>query len=175
MNSADTSLKELNRWMLAHHMHGYWMQEGGGSGTQHKPYLWQWTDIYAWLLKAGELVPVGPSGMTEMRTIGLRNPEGRGVPRTISLSPQILIPGDRTRAHRNLNNETRFVIQAPPGAVFIAQGEAFPMEEGDLVVSLERVALRLAVHGLGEVPERELAEVAAGPPELLGGGVQGGW
>lgn len=135
MNSADTSLEELNRWMLAHHMHGYWMQEGGGSGTQHKPYLWKWADIYAGLLKAGELVPVGPSGMTEMRTIGLRNPEGRGVPRTISLSPQILMPGERTRAHRNLKNETRFVIQAPPGAVFIAQGEAFPMEEGDLVVS----------------------------------------
>ena len=135
MNSADTSLADLNRWMLAHHMHGYWMQEGGGSGTQLKPYLWKWADISSGLLKAGELVPVGPSGMTEMRTIGLRDPEGRSVPRTISLSPQILMPGERTRAHRNLKNETRFVIQASPGAIFVAQGEAFPMEEGDLVVS----------------------------------------
>lgn len=75
MNSADTSLKELNRWMLAHHMHGYWMHE---SGTQHKPYLWKWADIYAGLLKAGELVPVGPSGMTEMRTIGLGRTEVAG-------------------------------------------------------------------------------------------------
>jgi len=135
MKNTDTSLEELNRWMLAHHMHGYWMQEGGGAGSQIKPYLWKWTDIYSGLLKAGDLVPVGPSGMTEMRTIGLRDPEGRSVPRTISLSPQILMPGERTRAHRNLKNETRFVIQASPGAIFVAQGEAFPMEEGDLVVS----------------------------------------
>jgi 1-hydroxy-2-naphthoate dioxygenase len=135
MNSVDTSLEELNQWMLAHHMHGYWMQEGGGPGTQFKPYLWKWADIAAGLTKAGALVPVGPSGLTEMRTIGLRNPEQRGVPGSISLSPQILMPGERTRAHHNLKNETRFVIQAPPGAVFVADGEAFPMQAGDLVVS----------------------------------------
>jgi gentisate 1,2-dioxygenase len=135
MNRADTSLDELNQWMLAHHMHGYWMQAGGGAGTQPRPYLWKWADIAAGLAKAGDLVPVGPSGLTEMRTIGLKNPEQRGVPGTISLSPQILMPGERTRAHHNLKNETRFVIQAPPGAIFVADGEAFPMETGDLVVS----------------------------------------
>ena len=135
MNSTDTSLEGLNEWMLGHPLHGYWMQEGGGTGTQVKPYLWRWADIYAGLMKAGELVPVGPSGLTEMRTIGLRNPEARGAASSISLSPQILMPGERTRAHRNLKNETRFVIQAPRGAIFVAQGEAFPMQEGDLVVS----------------------------------------
>ena len=110
MNSADESLEELNQWMVAHHMHGYWMQEGGGAGSQIKPYLWKWADISAGLLKAGDLVPVGPSGLTEMRTIGLRNPSQRSIPTTISLSPQILMPGERTRAHRNLKNETRFEI-----------------------------------------------------------------
>lgn len=135
MSSAVASLEELNLWMQAHHMHGYWMQEGGGFGVQPGPHLWKWADIYPGLLKAGALVPVGPSGLTEMRTIGLNNPEQHGVPRTISLSPQILMPGERTRAHRNLKNETRFVIQAPPGAIFVVEGEAFPMEAGDLVVS----------------------------------------
>jgi 1-hydroxy-2-naphthoate dioxygenase len=135
MNRANTRLEELNQWMRAHQMHGYWMQEGGGTGTQVKPYLWKWADMYQGLVQAGTLVPVGPSGLTEMRTIGLVNPEQRGVPGSISLSPQILMPGERTRAHRNLKNETRFVIQAPPGAVFVADGEAFPMEAGDLVVS----------------------------------------
>jgi 1-hydroxy-2-naphthoate dioxygenase len=135
MSRADTSLDELNEWMVAHHMHGYWMQQGGGGGTQVAPFLWKWAEIAAGLGKAGELVPVGPSGLTEMRTVGLKNPGQRGVPGSISLSPQILMPGERTRAHHNLKNETRFVIQAPPGAIFVADGEAFPMEAGDLVVS----------------------------------------
>jgi gentisate 1,2-dioxygenase len=135
MSGADTSLEDLSQWMRAHHLHGYWMQDGGGPGPQRGPHLWKWADVHAGLVKAGGLVPVGPSGLTEMRTIGLRNPTDPGTARTISLSPQILMPGERTRAHRNLKNETRFVIQAPRGATFVADGEAFPMEEGDLVVS----------------------------------------
>jgi 1-hydroxy-2-naphthoate dioxygenase len=132
------SLEELNKWLLAHHLHGYWMRgEGGegGLGATFKPHLWKWADIYPGLCKAGELVPVGPQGMTEMRIVGLNNPRETGVARTISLGPQILMPGERTRAHRNLKNETRLVVKAPAGAVFIVENEAFPMEEGDLVIT----------------------------------------
>jgi len=135
VSKADTSLEELNRWMLVHHMQGFWTQEIGRTGPQIKPYLWKSADIQSGLLKAGDLVPLGPPGLTEMRTIGLRNPEQRGVPTTISLNPQILMPGERTRAHRGLKNEARFVIQASPGSICVSEGEAFPLQEGDLVVS----------------------------------------
>jgi len=135
MTSSETSLAELNQWMVEHHLHGFWTQGVGGPGAQRKANVWKWADVYAGLLKAGDLVPVGPSGLTEMRTIGLRDPEAPTMPKSISLAPQILMPGERTRAHRNLKNESRFVLQAPAGAVFIAQGEEFPMEPGDLVVS----------------------------------------
>ena len=134
MNPTDASLHELNRWMLAHHMRGYWMQEGGGPGVQSKPFIWKWADIYTGLLKAGELVPAGSPAIAEPRTLSLRNPGQGGVPSAVSLSPQILMPGEGTPARRALKNEARFVVQAPPGAVYVADGEPFPLEEGDLVV-----------------------------------------
>ena len=47
MNTADASLEDLNRWMLAHHMHGFWMQGGAAASSQIKPCLWKWADVYA--------------------------------------------------------------------------------------------------------------------------------
>jgi gentisate 1,2-dioxygenase len=69
----------------------------------------------------------------EMRTAGGRLPDGMKLP--ISMGAQILMPGERTRAHRNSKNETRLVVEAPAGAVFVCDGEAFPMERGDVVIS----------------------------------------
>lgn len=135
MSSADTSLEELNLWMQAHHMRGFWVQGGAGFGPPRTPHLWKWADFSAGVLKAGELVPAGQSGRSEARGIGLLNPNERGIPKVVSLSPQILRPGERTPAHRDLNNETCFVIQASPGATCVVEGEAFPMEVGDLIVS----------------------------------------
>src|SRR5206468_11492299 len=37
--------------------------------------------------------------------------------------------------HRNLRSETRLVCEAPPGAVFVCEYEAYPMERGDVVIS----------------------------------------
>src|SRR6266542_1143836 len=54
---------------------------------------------------------------------------------TLHFSVQTLLPGERTKAHRNLVGETRFVLQAPRGAVFVVDGEPFPMEEGDLITT----------------------------------------
>ena len=135
MTGTDASIEELNQWMLAHHMHGYWMQQGGASSSQRKPQHWKWANICGALMKAGDLVPMGPSGLTEVRTIDLRHPSERSAPRTISLSPQILLPGERGRAHHSVTNETRFVVQAPRGMTCVIEGEAFSMEPGDLVVS----------------------------------------
>ncbi len=91
---------------------------------------WRWEHIYAGLMQSGSLVSLGASGMTEMRVVA---PVGHRRP--ISLGAQILMPGERTRAHRNMKNETRLVHEAPSGAVFVCHGEVFPMERGDLIVS----------------------------------------
>lgn len=132
MTSAEERLEELNHWLRERGIGAYWMRGEEGEGLQQKnrPKLSKRADIYPAVLKAGELVPVGPQGLTEMRTVG-----GNLGTTTISLGYQILMPGERTRAHRNAKNETRFVLEAPPEAAFIVEGEAFPMEVGDLIVS----------------------------------------
>ena len=69
--------------------------------------------------------------MTGMRSVvGI---EARKFP--IWMNAQILMPGERTQAHRNLRSETRLVCQAPKDAVFVCEYEAYPMERGDVVIS----------------------------------------
>ena len=82
-------------------------------------------------MRSGEIVTVGPNGMTGMRSVvGI---EARRFP--IWMNAQILMPGERTQAHRNLRSETRLVCQAPKDAVFVCEYEAYPMERGDVVIS----------------------------------------
>jgi gentisate 1,2-dioxygenase len=82
-------------------------------------------------MRSGEIVTVGPTGMTGMRSVvGI---EARRFP--IWMNAQILMPGERTQAHRNLRSETRLVCQAPKNAIFVCEEEAYPMERGDVVVS----------------------------------------
>jgi gentisate 1,2-dioxygenase len=131
VSAAEDRLADLNDWLRERGMGAYWMRgEEGAGGPPKQPRLAKKADIYPALLKSGELIPVGPQGMTEMRIV--TSPLGTD---TVSLGHQILMPGERTRAHRNVKNETRFVLEAPPEFVFIVDGEAFPVEPGDLVVT----------------------------------------
>ncbi len=130
MTAPPANLQELDGWLAERGL----SRPADPPAAQSGACLWKWDDYYPGLLKAGELVPVGPQGLTEMRTVGFKNPLSPTMPRTISLGPQILMPGERTRAHSNIKNESRLVVKASPGAVFIMDDESFPMEEGDLVI-----------------------------------------
>lgn len=59
--------------------------------------------------------------------------EARGCP--VYMNTQVLMPGERTEAHRNLRSETRLVVEATPGAVFVCEFEAYPVDRGDIVIS----------------------------------------
>lgn len=127
-----SNLDELDNWLTERNLGGFWQRSGLGA-QEVKPQHWKWADIEQALASAAELVPMD---MVAMRTIQLRNPDlPIGVTQTLHFSIQCLMPGERTKAHRNLVGETRFVLQAPPGAVFVVDGEAFPMGEGDLVIT----------------------------------------
>jgi gentisate 1,2-dioxygenase len=124
-------LEELNRWLAERNMTGFWNAERGGEEV--KPCLWKWDDVYRGLTAAAELVPMDT---VAMRTVQLKNPGLRkGMSNTLHFSVQILMPGERTIAHRNLVGETRFVLEAPEGAVFTVDGEPFPMRAGDLITT----------------------------------------
>ncbi len=108
--------------------------QAGAPAQSYASGHWKWNNFHAALLEAGRLVQLGPfgiSGSAEMRTVSGAN--ARRHP--ITLGAQILKPGERTRAHRNMKNETRLVWQAPEGSRFVCDGEAFPMSRGDVIVS----------------------------------------
>jgi gentisate 1,2-dioxygenase len=125
-------LEDFNRWLAERNMGGMWNMNRG-SAEEVKPCLWKWDDIHTALTTAAELVPID---QVAMRTVQLKNPGLTGrMSNTLHFSVQCLMPGERTKAHRNLVSETRFVIQAPKGAEFIVDGESFPMESGDVVTT----------------------------------------
>lgn len=125
-------LEDFNRWLGERNMGGMWTMPRGG-GEEVKPCLWKWDDVHQALMTAADLVPMD---MVAMRTVQLKNPGmSRWLSNTLHFSVQCLMPGERTKAHRNLVSETRFVLQAPEEAEFIVDGESFPMQRGDLVTT----------------------------------------
>ena len=133
MSDVGTTHEDLEKFLAGHHLVGAGLRREGmaeprtGAVGAH----WRWEGIYKGLMRSGEIVTVGPGGMTGMRSVtGI---EARHFP--IWMNVQILMPGERTQGHRNMRNETRLVCQAPKEAAFVCEFEAFPMERGDVVIS----------------------------------------
>jgi gentisate 1,2-dioxygenase len=129
-----TKLEDLDSYLTDKHLIGFWAARNEARVQEEiKPYLWKWADIYPALLNAAELVPMES---VAMRTLQPRNPGLVGrMSNTLHFSIQVLMPGERTKAHRNLVSETRFVLQAPKGAHYVVDGEAYEMGVGDLIAT----------------------------------------
>lgn len=133
MSDVGTTHEDLERFLAEHHLVGAGLRREGVAPPRsgNTAAYWDWEGIYRGLMRSGEIVTVGPNGMTGMRSVtGI---EARSFP--IWMNAQILMPGERTQGHRNIRSETRLVCQAPKKAVFVCEFEAFPMERGDVVIS----------------------------------------
>ena len=133
MSDVGTTQEDLERFLAAHHLSGAGLRREGQASPRKGNIAahWTWEGIYRGLMQSGKIVTVGPNGMIGMRSVtGI---EARNFP--IWMNAQILMPGERTQAHRNIRSETRLVCEAPPGAVFVCEFESFPMERGDVVIS----------------------------------------
>ncbi len=133
MSDVGTTHEDLEQFLAGHHLTGAGLRREGmaeprtGATGAH----WRWEGIYKGLMRSGQIVTVGPGGMTGMRSV-------TGIEATrfpIWMNVQILMPGERTQGHRNMRNETRLVCQAPREAAFVCEFEAFPMERGDVIIS----------------------------------------
>jgi gentisate 1,2-dioxygenase len=134
MSDVGTTIEDLDRFLAEHHLIGktasYKRPEARkGNLAAH----WKWEGIYDGLMKSAKLVSVGPDGDVGMRSV--TGVEARAGGRPIWLNTQIVMPGERTKAHRTMRSETRLVLQGTPGAVFVCEFEAYPMERGDVIIS----------------------------------------
>jgi gentisate 1,2-dioxygenase len=133
MSEVGTTHEDLERFLARHHLVGAGLKREGVAPLRegNTAAYWSWEGIYKGLMQSGKIVTVGPGGMTGMRSVtGI---EARKFP--IWMNAQILMPGERTQAHRNTRSETRLVCEAPSEAFFVCEHEAFPMERGDVIIS----------------------------------------
>jgi gentisate 1,2-dioxygenase len=133
MSEVGTTHEDLERFLAGHHLVGAGLKRDGVAPLRqgNTSAYWRWEGIYKGLMQSGRIVTVGPGGMTGMRSVtGI---EARKFP--IWMNAQILMPGERTQAHRNTRSETRLVCEAPPEAFFVCEHEAFPMQRGDVIIS----------------------------------------
>lgn len=133
MGDVGHTAEDLERFLAGHHLLGAGLKRDHapaprqGNTAAH----WRWQGIHDGLQQSGKIVTVGPGGMTGMRSVvGV---EARKFP--IWMNAQILMPGERTQAHRNIRSETRLVCEAPPEAFFVCEQMLFPMKRGDVVIS----------------------------------------
>jgi gentisate 1,2-dioxygenase len=131
MANVGTTVEDLNAFLAEHHLVGAGLRREGDKRSGNTARHWKWEGIYPALMQSAKVVSVGPGAMAGMRTIA----GVEGFNSHMWMDYQILMPGERTQAHRTMRSETRLVWQAPPGAVFVCENEAYPMERGDVVIT----------------------------------------
>jgi gentisate 1,2-dioxygenase len=95
--------------------------------------LWRWADIEPMLDRLGKELVLGAGG--QRRTLRLHNPGlPYGTTPTFWASIQVILPGEIAGAHRHTANAFRYIMNGS-GATTTVDGERYPMNEGDLVLT----------------------------------------
>lgn len=107
----------------------------GVPARKTRPILWSYATLRPLLMQAGDLTPVEKA---ERRVLVLANPghglENMKVSPAIYLGLQLLLPGEWAPGHRHTPNAVRMVIEGE-GACTTVDGEAAPMQRGDLILT----------------------------------------
>lgn len=94
---------------------------------------WKWTDLEPLLERLGQQLALEPGG--NRRTLRLHNPGlAYGTTHTFWASIQVILPGEIASNHRHTANAFRFIMKGS-GASTTVDGERYPMNEGDLVLT----------------------------------------
>lgn len=116
------------------------MDTGERPSRQAFPYQWKWEDIEPAVVASGKLVRLAESfedrGGVVRRDTHFHNP--RNAPHAnfpLRLGIQYVGPGEQAVSHRHSAQATRFVIKGAPDAYTLVNGEPFPLEDGDLVIT----------------------------------------
>ncbi|MBI4523323.1 MAG: cupin domain-containing protein [Deltaproteobacteria bacterium] len=131
------SLDEFNRELREKNLIGYWMipirsDDFREPQASFEPFLWKWAEIYEALQKA--VNHIAPEDAWR-RFIGFQHPALKlGTCHTLLMGAQMIRPGEKAPAHRHTMEAIRFVVQGR-GVYTTVEGEAFPMDEGDLITT----------------------------------------
>ncbi|MEO9231552.1 MAG: cupin domain-containing protein [Devosia sp.] len=94
---------------------------------------WRWRDLEPLLDRLGRQLSLEAGG--QRRTLRLSNPGlAFGTTHTFWASIQVILPGEIASAHRHSASAFRFIMQGN-GATTTVNGERYPMNEGDLVLT----------------------------------------
>ena len=97
------------------------------------PVHWRWRDLEPMLQRIGESITIGSGG--QRRTLRLANPGlPYGTTTSFWASIQVILPGEVAEAHRHSASAFRFIMHGT-GASTTVDGQAYPMNEGDLVLT----------------------------------------
>lgn len=136
-----TRLAEFNEELAGMNFQGQWTVEGNIGGPALEPCLWKWNDVHDALERSREVFSLDEMPQGTRRNVGLNNPifaddMGKNWSSwTIKASIQMVVPGEIAKAHRHSITAIRFIIQGQESAYTTVNGEAFPMYDGDLVLT----------------------------------------
>ena len=98
-----------------------------------EPHLWRWDTIARMARRVAAVVPLERGG--DRRTLRLVNPGlPYGATHTLWAALQTILPGEVATAHRHSVSAFRFIIEGQ-GASTTVEGERYPMETGDLLLT----------------------------------------
>ena len=139
-------LTEFEDWLGKNNLRGYWQRARETARTQVrskvpgprvpiKPHLWEWSTTSEALRQAGELIGAEDSFRRSLSYSHPDRPAGTGVCSTFSTGTHIVKPGEHELAHRHAFGAMRFIIDGDGTTYTNVNGEAFPMESGDLITT----------------------------------------
>lgn len=104
------------------------------------PFQWKWEDIEPAVIASGKLVRLAENaedrGGVARRDTHFHNPRNsKNANFPLRLGIQYVGPGEQAFSHRHSAQATRFVIKGSPDAYTLVNGEPFPLEDGDLVIT----------------------------------------
>ena len=125
-------IAELDNELEKNHLSGFWRTRVPGHSSE-APYLWQWKTLLDGLMTASETIGIEQAERRAIRLVSPHLPI-KSTSHTLQVTFSIVNPGEVAKAHRHNMAAIRFVVQGRD-AYTVVNGEKFPMEEGDLILT----------------------------------------
>jgi len=110
-------------------------EEWGTPDASMEPYLWEWEETLDSLRRIEEEAPLDELEQGLRRSLALTTPGLDITSPTIAVFYQTVTPGEEAGAHRHNVGAFRFVVEGSEDMYTIVEGEEFPMEAGDLILT----------------------------------------